>query len=127
MTSIKLKRKDMGDLLKIHFPKYKGRKITLEVTENFRINTTDLYWNEGGWRSEVVGIRQDGSQFVLSCYRGGLGGSNPLTMNHKYIVTEKIPEDVLIIKHQQAGMSQFITVYASPNSQWLPKLLPEAK
>lgn len=126
MANIKLNRRDMGDLLKIHFPKYKGRKITLEITENFRISTASLYWSDGGSKSEVVGIRQDGSEFVLSCYRGKLAGTNPITMNHSYI-NEKIPEDVLIIKHQYAGMSQWVTVYASPNSMWLPKLLPEAK
>lgn len=116
--TIKLKRKDVKDILKELFPDYKGRKITLQIKEYYNYVSSNSYWS-GGYKSNVR---------ILNLSNGRINVSspnelaNPLIMNHG---TQRIDllSNVMVVVHQFAGTSQWITFYVGPNSDFMPKLL----
>lgn len=105
MKTLKLRKADCKEILKLTFPNYKGRKYNLSLRQNYYIS--DSYWN-GGSRTytklvnfndnkikELPEMKWEGKEFEIT--------DNMLIVTHNYF----------------CGHDCGITIICSPNSNFI--------
>jgi hypothetical protein len=102
-----------------YFPGYKGRKYSVDVRESYRFND---FWS-GGSREYAVLVQMmpDGE---LRAYASPTGGLNPITEQMAHASTVIPPDGMVIVHSIFCGKDMGITFIVSPNSLFLPKMLP---
>ena len=117
---IKLRKKDIREILNITFPGYNGRKFKACVEKKYYIENA---WS-GGTCVYFQALRQVGTK--IEKFNPGL--SNPLDRKSEYGKEFTIPDDVLIVEHSYfCGHDLGIMFYYSPNSIWVDKLITEGE
>jgi hypothetical protein len=114
MTTIKVSKKDIADLLRASFPEYTGRK--------FRVQITDRVWVDriggGGSREEIVALAHVDGKWIakmpeVSAWNAPCG-ELPLS-----------PMAIYAVHAMFCGHDAGITFNVHPKSEYLPKGLIE--
>ncbi len=114
---MKLTHKEVEPVLRITYPEYRGRKFSLERKEKYHLQN---YW-DGGSRNYVVAVM---------CREGKLVSTsadyfNPITDSRAHGSFE-IPRNVVLVEHCIfCGKDLGITLIFHPESELLPKFLPQ--
>jgi len=111
MTTIKLKKAQVKDILCATFPNYKGRSYSITFQDKITFYNTN--WG-GGSRNQYRLIRSDGKTAGLPI---SAPWANPVEGK-----TVDIPENVMVVQNSVfCGKSVGVTIYA--NTCHLPKWL----
>lgn len=119
VKAVSLRRQDVADILRLTFPSYNGRKFRLEIKSKYQMRN---YWS-GGTKYEATFVGQiDGAVKVVP---PPADTTNPFTgVAHAEF---QIPDYVMVVEHVIfCGKDLGVRFYVSPNSLFLPKMLPEA-
>jgi hypothetical protein len=109
--SIKVRKGDIRPILNRSFPSYRGRKFSVEFTEEVSFYNTN--WS-GGSRNQYAFVHADGEDKWLSAPAPWV---NPYEGKR-----HPLPADVLVVKHAIfCGKDLGITIYAHPSyaPRWL--------
>lgn len=113
---VKLKKQDVGSLVKLTFPDYRGRKFYLDRRETHHFQN---YW-DGGSRQYVCAFAVINGHLVVR----EAANFNPITDSRAHGSFE-IPRNVILVEHSIfCGKDLGITLIVHPQSECLPELLP---
>jgi len=104
MTTIKLKKSQVRQILQMTFPEYRGRKYKIEFRDT--VTFYDTNWS-GGTRNTYRFVRADGKVADLPVAAPWANPAERLTV--------EVPPDVLVVRHSFfCGQDMGITITAHP-------------
>jgi len=115
---IKLRKKDVADIVKATYPDYKGRQFELAFQERYYMSD---YWS-GGSRTYVTALKLENGQLGLSS--PDVVAHNPF--NQKAHSEFDIPKNVMLVERVFfCGKDLGIRIVVHPDSVFIPRLLPK--
>lgn len=115
---MKLRKADVKSILEITFPEYKGRKYELEIVSETYLRNRD--W-AGGTHSDYRLLAEVNNEIQIKS-APDFRPSKALSYEQEKVL---IPKNGMIVSHNYfCGHDCGIRIYISPDSIFLPKLLP---
>lgn len=96
-----------------------SRRHMLYARENYTVNNGDLIW-QGGSKKEIFFLRQVCGAWEI-CNASDV---MPSALHNPETCLFKIPRDVMIVEFWRMGQDQGYDYVTSPDSIFLPRMLP---
>lgn len=120
MEDIKLRKKDIAEIVAAAYPEYKGRKFRLAFQEKYQMSD---YWS-GGTRTYVIALKMEYNSLLITTPDEAT--SNPL--NKLAHIEFDIPRNIALVEHVYfCGHDLGIRVVVHPETILIAKLLNEPK
>lgn len=115
--SIALKPSEIRPIIDATFPEYRGPKASVRIQATAEYSAADLCWQDGS-KTEVKALRNINGELVVA-------DLNTIPMTSAASFYGVIPPDFMLVEHVIfCGKDLGIRCVVSPDSVFLPKLLP---
>ena len=115
--SIAIKPGQIRPIIDATFPEYRGPKASVRIQATAEYSAADLSWQDGS-KTEVKALRNINGELVVA-------DLNALSMSNTASFYGVIPPDFMLVEHVIfCGKDLGIRCVVSPDSVFLPKLLP---
>ena len=115
--SIAIKPGQIRPIIDATFPEYRGPKASVRIQATAEYSAADLSWQDGS-KTEVKALRNINGELVVA-------DLNTIAMTNTASFYGVIPPDFMLVEHVIfCGKDLGIRCVVSPDSVFLPKLLP---
>jgi len=115
--SIVLKPSEIRPIIDATFPEYRGPKASVRIQATAEYSAADLSWQDGS-KTEVKALRNINGELIVA-------DLNTISMTNTASFYGVIPPDFMLVEHVIfCGKDLGIRCVVSPDSVFLPKLLP---